>query len=60
MTSYENLTAIDKGAFLAALGRDISIERKRLAIELRQLLNERRLARPKFTRVESPKQRLKT
>ena len=45
MIRYENLTSTDKWAFLARLGNDILAERKRLAFELRVLLNERRIAR---------------
>lgn len=58
MNRYENLTAVDKCAYLAELGIDIFAERRRLAIELRALLNERRLTRSKLKTFETPKQKV--
>lgn len=60
MAGYQNLNIIDKRAFLAALGLDILAERKRLASELRQLLNERRRSNAKSKTIEIPNPRLKT
>lgn len=48
MISHGNHTLPDKSVFLARLGNEILTERKRLALELRELLNERRLARTKL------------
>lgn len=45
MDDYEKRFHSDRLAYLAKLGVEISAERKRLARELRDLLNERRLAR---------------
>lgn len=45
MADYENRFHSDRLAYLARLGYEISAERKRLACELRNLLNERRLER---------------
>lgn len=45
MDNYEKSSRADRLAYLAKLGTEIDAERKRLASELRELLNERRLAR---------------